>query len=270
MLIDFCERNVLIVTNTWFKKPKRRLYTWKAPGDRRRHQLDYILVKHRFRNSVKDVKTLPGADIDSDPNLLVAKFQTRLKKIIRFQKRGPLCDLENLYTYRQSVQETLQEKLGAIGGESGNIEVQWNNIKECILNTIRELVGKVEKITRKPCVTQEMMSKMEERRKWKNVNNEEGRRKYRRLRNELKRATERAKKEYLEKIYDARCTNEIKSRIAMDKAAFSKKKKLFISKLDSNLRKKLVNCYNWSIALYGAETWTLRAVDQKHLESLEM
>jgi hypothetical protein len=24
------------------------------------------------------------------------------------------------------------------------------------------------------------------------------------------------------------------------------------------------------IALYGAETWTLRAVDQKHLESFEM
>ena len=32
-LIDFCERNGLIVINTWFKKPKRRLYTWKAPGD---------------------------------------------------------------------------------------------------------------------------------------------------------------------------------------------------------------------------------------------
>jgi len=31
-----------------------------------------------------------------------------------------------------------------------------------------------------------------------------------------------------------------------------------------------VKCYSWSIALYGAETWTLRAVDQKHLESFEM
>jgi len=40
---------------------------------------------------------------------------------------------------------------------------------------------------------------MHERRKWKIVNNEEGRRNYRRLRNELKRATEKAKKEYLEK-----------------------------------------------------------------------
>jgi len=36
------------------------------------------------------------------------------------------------------------------------------------------------------------------------------------------------------------------------------------------LRKKLVKCYICSIALYGAETWTLRAVDQKPLESFEM
>jgi hypothetical protein len=69
---------------------------------------------------------------------------------------------------------------------------------------------------------------------------------------------------------DGRCTCEIKSRIAMAKAAFNKNKNLFTSKLDLNLRKKLVKCYIWSMALYGAETWTIRAVDQKHLESFEM
>ena len=100
MLIDFCERNGLIVTNTSFKKPRRRrLYTWKAPGDWGRHQLDYILMKHQFRNSVKDV---PGADIDSDHNLLVDKIRTRLKKIIRFQNSRPRWDLEKLYAQRQS------------------------------------------------------------------------------------------------------------------------------------------------------------------------
>ena len=40
--------------------------------------------------------------------------------------------------------------------------------------------------------------------------------------------------------------------------------------LDLELRKTLVKCCIWSIALYGAETWTLRAVDQKQLESIEM
>ena len=41
----------------------------------------------------------------------------------------------------------------------------------------------------------------------------------------------------------------------MAKAAFSKKKTLFTSTLDLNLRKKLVICYIWSMALYGAESF---------------
>jgi hypothetical protein len=56
----------------------------------------------------------------------------------------------------------------------------------------------------------------------------------------------------------------------MAKAAFNKKKTLFTSKLDLNLKKKLFKCYIWSIALYGGETWTLRKVPQKYLERFEM
>ena len=55
----------------------------------------------------------------------------------------------------------------------------------------------------------------------------------------------------------------------MAKAAFNKKKALFTSKLDLNLRKKLVKCYIWSMALYGAETWTLQTADQKYLKVLK-
>jgi hypothetical protein len=65
---------------------------------------------------------------------------------------------------------------------------------------------------------------------------------------------------------DGRCTCEIKTRIVMAKAAFNKKKNLFTSTLDLNLRKKLVKCYIWSMVL----CWTLRAADQKHLEGFEM
>jgi len=64
--------------------------------------------------------------------------------------------------------------------------------------------------------------------------------------------------------------HDIKYRISMAKAAFSKKKTLFTSKLDLNLRKKLIKCFIRSMILYGAETSTLRAADQKYLESFEM
>jgi hypothetical protein len=59
---------------------------------------------------------------------------------------------------------------------------------------------------------------------------------------------------------DGTCTGEIKSRISMAKTAFNKKRDLFNSKMDLELTKKLVKCYIWSIALYGAEGWRRLAV----------
>jgi hypothetical protein len=69
--------------------------------------------------------------------------------------------------------------------------------------------------------------------------------------------------------YDVRGTCEIKSSIAMAKLAFNKKNAPFTSKVELNLRQKLVKYYIWSIALCGAVMWTLQKVDQKYLGSSE-
>lgn len=80
-LIEFCKQFDFWITNTWFKQNKRRLYTWKNPGDRMRFQIDYILINQRFKNSIKNPKTYPGADLDTDHNLLAAELKTRLKHV---------------------------------------------------------------------------------------------------------------------------------------------------------------------------------------------
>jgi hypothetical protein len=69
---------------------------------------------------------------------------------------------------------------------------------------------------------------------------------------------------------DARCTREIKTSTAMAKAAFNKKKAFFTRKLELYLRKKITNCEIWSIATYRAETWKLRKVNHKYLDSFEV
>ena len=63
---------------------------------------------------------------------------------------------------------------------------------------------------------------------------------------------------------DGMCTCGLNIGLPLAKAAFSKERTLFTSTLDLNLWKNLVKC------CYGAETWTLRAVDKKQLESFEM
>jgi hypothetical protein len=69
---------------------------------------------------------------------------------------------------------------------------------------------------------------------------------------------------------DGYCTREIKMRIAIAKEAFNRKLLLLTSKLNIELKKKLVRCHIWSITLYGSEIWTLRNLQRKYLESFEM
>jgi hypothetical protein len=68
------------------------------------------------------------------------------------------------------MQDALEEKLGAIECERGNMEVQWNNIQKCVLVIVNDLIWKVRRRENRPRITHEVVSKMDARRKWKNVN----------------------------------------------------------------------------------------------------
>ena len=74
-LIEFCEENTLVITNTLFQQHKRRLYTWTSPDGQYQNQIDYILCSQRWRRFIQSAKTRPGSDCGSDHELLVAKFR---------------------------------------------------------------------------------------------------------------------------------------------------------------------------------------------------
>ena len=80
-LIEFCQENALVITNTLFQQHKKRLYTWTSPDGQHRNQIDYILCSQRWRNSIQSAKTRPGADCGSDHELLIVKFRLKLKKV---------------------------------------------------------------------------------------------------------------------------------------------------------------------------------------------
>ena len=81
------------------------LYTNTA--DQYRQNLDYVLVKHRFRNSIKNVVTLHVAVIYCDSNLLDAKFCTGMKKLIKLQKENQECG--EIIAQRQKVEDLIEE-----------------------------------------------------------------------------------------------------------------------------------------------------------------
>ena len=80
-LIEFCQKNKLVIANTLFQQHKRRLYTWTSPDGRHQNKIVYILCSQRWRSSIQSAQTRPGADCGSDHELLIAKFRLKLKKV---------------------------------------------------------------------------------------------------------------------------------------------------------------------------------------------
>ena len=46
-LIEFCQGNALVITNTLSQQHKRRLYTWTSPDGQHGNQIDYNLCSQR-------------------------------------------------------------------------------------------------------------------------------------------------------------------------------------------------------------------------------
>ena len=84
----FCQENALVIENTLFQQPKRRLYTWTSPDGQHQNQnqMDYILCSQRWKCSIQSAKTRSGADYGSDHELLIAKFRLKFKKVEKTTK----------------------------------------------------------------------------------------------------------------------------------------------------------------------------------------
>ena len=55
-LVEFCQENTLVIANTLFQQPKRRLYTWTSPDGQHHNQIDYILCSQRWRSAISQQK----------------------------------------------------------------------------------------------------------------------------------------------------------------------------------------------------------------------
>ena len=97
-LLEFATFNNLVLTNTLGPHKPSRRWTWHSPDGKHHNQIDYILVKKRFRSGVNIHRTrsFPGADIGSDHDLVMMTFQVRLKKTRKPNQPRLRFDLEKL------------------------------------------------------------------------------------------------------------------------------------------------------------------------------
>ena len=99
-LIEFCQKNALVIANTLVQQHKRRLDTRTSPDGQHQNQIDYILCSQRWRSSIQSTKTRLGADCGSDHELLITKSRLKLKKVGKTTRplRYDLNQIPNDYT----------------------------------------------------------------------------------------------------------------------------------------------------------------------------
>ena len=200
-LISWCDANELILTNTWFKKHPRLLWTWKSPGGGYKNQIDFIAINKRFRNAVMDTRTFPGADCYSDHVPVVADIALKLKNVNkterkeRLQLKLLLTDEELKESYRVEVAnryEVLNSE-EPLGGEE-ELDRDWRNLKISFTEPANEMVPKQERRGRQKWMTNRILDMMEERR----INKETNPQRYEELNLEIRQACDMAKENWID------------------------------------------------------------------------
>ena len=111
-LLEFATFNNLVLENTFGHHKASSRWTWHSLNGQHHRRIDYVLVRKRFRSGVNIARTrsFPGADIESDHDLLMMTFRLRLKKTSKPKHTRLKFDLEKLKD--PNVLESFQAMIG--------------------------------------------------------------------------------------------------------------------------------------------------------------
>jgi maltooligosyltrehalose synthase len=187
------------------------------------------MTKQRFKNQIKQCKTYPGADINSDHNLLIMESELKYKNIKKKNnfKKWNLQKLKNDETKMEYDRKCRDSFLMTVTPGNNTIEEKWKNIKQLLKYRAEEILETREKEARKPWIIEEIIELMNEKRKYKNQNNIENQQNYKCIRNVIQRKAKKSKEKWL----DNQCTvvEEYLKRGKSD-LAFEIVKKLFCTR----------------------------------------
>jgi hypothetical protein len=73
-VVNFATYNNLVVKSTMLPQRGIHKYTWTSPDGQTHNQIDYVFIDSRRHSSILDVRSIRGADCDTDHYLAAAKL----------------------------------------------------------------------------------------------------------------------------------------------------------------------------------------------------
>ena len=150
-LLEFATFNDLALANTFGHHKACRRRTWHSPNGQHHIQIDYILVRKRFRSGLNSARTqsFQGADIGigSDHDLLMMTCHLRLTKISKPKHTRLKFDLKKLKD--PNVLETFQAMIGRkiapliiMNDEDTGINSMITTLNTAVTEAASEILGK--------------------------------------------------------------------------------------------------------------------------------
>ncbi|XP_061714014.1 uncharacterized protein LOC133522360 [Cydia pomonella] len=142
-LLEFCSRNLLCVTNTYFKGKLSRQVSWKHPRSGHWHQLDMILSRRRHLRETLHTRTFHSAECDTDHSLVVARVAFTHKKIHSSRPSGK--KKLNVFNTRNhelvSKFEELVRSAQSTWSENAQADDTWRSVRSLLTDTAGSVFG---------------------------------------------------------------------------------------------------------------------------------
>jgi len=153
-LLEFCNRNGLFLTNTFFQHKLAHRVTWTCPekinkNKRKnpiRNQIDYILTRNQIKHNITDSRSYSGTFVESDHNLVLTKIMIPKKaQIFKYQKKKETdqFNIENLEN--SDVSETyckkFEEKIVMENALYNDNPDQWSELIKICQETSKDVLG---------------------------------------------------------------------------------------------------------------------------------
>lgn len=165
LICEYAAANNMYIMSTKFNHKKIHKGTWVAPDGNTCNQIDHVLVNQNKCSMIQDVRTLRRPNCDSD-HYLVKTVITQ--KLVRVQQnsntqrkqwnRKNLQNKEKLSQYKQSLYNKLE-----IAEERQDINAEWQQIKDSVLNAATEVIQNENKKPRNEWWDDECRKAMEEK-----------------------------------------------------------------------------------------------------------
>uniref|UniRef100_A0A3B5PZQ4 Endonuclease/exonuclease/phosphatase domain-containing protein n=1 Tax=Xiphophorus maculatus TaxID=8083 RepID=A0A3B5PZQ4_XIPMA len=146
LLLDFCARHGLSITNTMFKHKGVHMCTWHQDTLGRSSMIDFVIVSSDLRPYVLDTRVKRGAELSTDHYLVVSWLRWWGRKPVRpgRPKRVVRVCWERLAEspVRRSFNSHLRQNFEHVPGEVGDMESEWTVFRASIVEAADRSCGR--------------------------------------------------------------------------------------------------------------------------------